>query len=102
MKPKKIILKKPAEKKKSDNQSQKNYFESLKGQKVVVQTRAGTRYEGLFESYKDGFFWLKEAVIIGNKFKVETDLVAVDRGQTAHLHLFPKSIEKLSEGTETE
>ncbi|AEH45054.1 hypothetical protein Thein_1186 [Thermodesulfatator indicus DSM 15286] len=96
MKPKKIVLKKPAEKKKPENQ-QKNYFETLKGQKVVVQTRAGTRYEGLFEAYKDGFFWLKEAVIIGNKFKVETDLVAVDRGQTAHLHLFPKSIEELPE-----
>ncbi len=72
-------------------------FEKLKGQKIVIQSRAGTRYEGIFEAYKDGFFWLKEAVIFGNEFQVKTALVAVDRGQTAHLHLEPTEISKKEE-----
>jgi len=73
-----------------------NRIEELKGKKVVIQSRAGTRYEGLFETYKDGFFWLKEAEIIGHTFRVKTPLAAVDRGQTAHLHLEPTEIEQLA------
>ncbi|NPB08908.1 MAG: hypothetical protein GXO17_01015 [Thermodesulfobacteria bacterium] len=74
-----------------------SFFEELKGKKIVIQSRAGTRYEGLFEAYKDGFFWLKDAEIVGHTFRVKTDLVAIDRGQTAHLHLEPKEVEKISE-----
>ncbi|WP_157608208.1 hypothetical protein [Thermodesulfatator atlanticus] len=76
---------------------QVNFFEKIKGQKVVIQSRAGTRYEGTFEAYKDGFFWLKNAIIVGNEFKAETELVAIDRGQTAHLHLYPTKVEKASQ-----
>ncbi len=93
MKPKKIVLKK-SEKKPVDSISP---FERLKGQKIVVQTRAGTRYEGIFEAYKDGFFWLKDAEIVGKEFRVCTELVAVDRGQTAHLHLYPTAVERIAQ-----
>ncbi len=89
--PKKIVLKK-TEKKQPEPQS---FFEKLKGQRVVIQSRAGTRYEGLFEAYKDGLFWLKDAVVVGKEFRVRTDLVAVDRSQTAHLHLYPTEVESL-------
>ncbi|NPA49834.1 MAG: hypothetical protein GXO20_07605 [Thermodesulfobacteria bacterium] len=92
MKPKKIVLKK-TEKRTPEPPS---FFEKIKGQKVVVQTRAGTRYEGVFEAYKDGFFWLKEAEIVGKEFRVRTELVAIDRGQTAHLHLYPTAVERVS------
>lgn len=96
MKPKKIVLKKGNEKRREEPQ---NLFERLKGQKVVLQSRAGTRYEGLFEAYKDGFFWLKEAEIVGTEFRAKTGLLAVDRGQTVHLHLYPTAVEK-KEGDE--
>ena len=94
MKNKKIVLKKKTKK----PEEPVNLFEKLKGQKVVVQSRAGTRYEGEFEAYKDGFFWLKGAEIIGKEFRVRTELVAIDRGQTAHLHLFPTAVERISSG----
>ncbi len=95
MKPKRKIVVKKNEKPREE--APQNLFERLKGQKIVIQSRAGTRYEGLFEAYKDGFFWLKEAEIIGKEFRVKTDLVAIDRGQTAHLHLYPTEVEALSE-----
>ena len=97
MKPKKIVLKKSGEKKREEPQSP---FDRLKGQKVVLQSRAGTRYEGIFEAYKDGFFWLKEAEIVGNEFRARTEFLAVDRGQTVHLHLYPTAVEKKEEGEE--
>jgi len=97
---KKIMVRRAGEKKVQTpppQPQQTSFFEQIKGKKVVIQSRAGTRYEGLFEAYKDGFFWLKEVEIVGQKFKVKTDLAAVDRGQTAHLHLEPSEIETLPE-----
>ncbi len=95
---KKIIVRRSEKKQPSPPAPQTTgFFEQLKGKKIVIQSRAGTRYEGLFEAYKDGFFWLKEAEIVGHTFRVKTDLVAVDRGQTAHLHLEPKEVEKIGE-----
>jgi hypothetical protein len=92
--PKKLVVRKVAEKKQPTPKPEPALFEKLKGQKVVVQSRAGTRYEGIFEAYKDGFFWLKEAVVVGNEFQAKTELLAVDRGQTAHLHLEPTEVNK--------
>ncbi len=71
-----------------------SFFDRFKGQKVIIQSRAGTRYEGIFEGYKDGFFWLKEATIVGREFQARTEFLAVDRGQTAHLHLEPIEVVK--------
>ena len=96
MKPKKRIVLKKNEK----PQEPQNLFEKLKGQKIVIQSRAGTRYEGIFEAYKDGFFWLKEGQIIGKEFRVSTALLAVDRGQTVHLHLYPTAVESLTKESE--
>ncbi len=95
--PKKPIVVRRASDKKPSQPSPRpepSLFEKLKGQKIVIQSRAGTRYEGLFEAYKDGFFWLKEALIVGNEFQAQTALLAVDRGQTAHLHLEPTEVSK--------
>ncbi len=97
-----IIVRKGGEAKRTTQPSkpEPSFFERLKGQKIIIQSRAGTRYEGLFEAYKDGFFWLKEAMVVGKEYQVKTDLVAIDRGQTAHLHLEPIEITK-KEGEET-
>ncbi|GEM_PF-1745547 len=97
---KKIMVRRTGEKKVQSTPSSPppaGFFEQIKGKKIVIQSRAGTRYEGLFEGYKDGFFWLKEVEIIGQKFRVKTALAAVDRGQTAHLHLEPTEVETLPE-----
>ncbi len=90
-----IIVRKASNTKRSPQPAKTpTFFDRLKGQKIVIQSRAGTRYEGIFEGYKDGFFWLKDALIVGTEYQAKTEFLAVDRGQTAHLHFEPTEVVK--------
>ena len=69
----------------------------LQGKKIVIQNKAGVRFEGEMAGYINGFFVLKDALIVGTKHKAKTELLVVDRNTISHLHLEPTEVTKLEE-----
>jgi len=69
----------------------------LQGKKIVIQNKAGVRFEGEMAGYINGFFVLKDALIVGTKHKAKTELLVVDRNTISHLHLEPTEVIKLEE-----
>jgi len=69
----------------------------LQGKKIVIQNKVGMRFEGEMAGYINGFFILKDALIVGTKHKAKTELLVVDRNTISHLHLEPTEVTKFEE-----
>ena len=69
----------------------------LQGKKIVIQNKGAMRFEGEMAGYINGFFILKDALIVGTKHRAKTELLVVDRNTISHLHLEPTEVIKLEE-----
>ena len=80
---------------KKEVKTKKDLNSLLQGKRVVIQNKVGTRFEGEMMGYINGFFILKDAVVIGTKHMAKTELLVVDRNTISHLHLEPTEVTEL-------
>ena len=78
-------------------ETKKDLNSLLQGKKIVIQNKGAMRFEGEMAGYINGFFVLKNALIVGTKHKAKTELLVVDRNTISHLHFEPTEVTKLEE-----
>jgi len=65
----------------------KDIYASLINKRIVIQEKGGVVLIGLFASYDEGFFKLKEVTVKGRGGVIKNlTRVWVDRGAVAHIH----------------
>jgi len=83
-------------KKKTEKKKKKGFLDLLIGKKVIIQSRFGIIYEGIFTAKDGDYYVLTQAKIIGKNNIAYVDLIGVKHNVIAHIHVEPKKIEPIT------
>ena len=80
-------------KKKAEKEQKKKFLDLLMGKKIIIQSRFGTIYEGIFTAKDGDYYILTHAKVIGKNNIAHVDLIGIKHNVIAHIHVEPKKIE---------
>jgi len=79
------------------SKGKKGFLDLLLGKKVIIQSKQGIIYEGVFTAKDGDYYILTQAKVIGRKHIAHVDLIGVKHNVIAHIHVEPKKIEPIKE-----
>jgi len=82
-------------KKKAEKEQKKKFLDLLIGKKVIIQSRFGIIYEGIFTAKDGDYYILTHAKVIGKNNIAHVDLIGIKHNVIAHIHVEPKKIEPI-------
>jgi len=82
-------------KKKVEKEQKKKFLDLLMGKKVIIQSRFGIIYEGIFTAKDGDYYILTHAKVIGKNNIAHVDLIGIKHNVIAHIHVEPKKIEPI-------
>jgi len=82
-------------KKKAEKEQKKKFLDLLMGKKVIIQSRFGIIYEGIFTAKDGDYYILTQAKVIGKNNIAHVDLIGIKHNVIAHIHVKPKKIEPI-------
>ena len=82
-------------KKEAVKKEKESIWDAFVGKRIIIQAKAGLRYEGILVVVKDGYLLLTDATIVGKRFIVRTNLLTVHNTLIAHMHTEPTSVEEV-------
>ena len=84
-------------KKKAEKEQKKRFLDLLMGKKVIIQSKSGIIYEGIFTAKDGDYYILTHAKVIGKNNIAHVDLIGIKHNVIAHIHVEPKKIEQIKE-----
>ena len=84
--------------KKKGGERKKRFLDILLGKRVIIQSRFGIIYEGLFTAKDGDYYILTDAKVVGRNNVAYVDLIGVKHNVIAHIHVEPKKVERLDNG----
>jgi small nuclear ribonucleoprotein (snRNP)-like protein len=84
--------------KKKGGERKKRFLDILLGKRVIIQSRFGIIYEGLFTAKDGDYYILTDAKVVGRNNVAYVDLIGVKHNVIAHIHVEPKKVERLDGG----
>ena len=84
--------------KKKGGERKKRFLDILLGKRVIIQSRFGIIYEGLFTAKDGDYYILTDAKVVGRNNVAYVDLIGVKHNVIAHIHVEPKKVERFDNG----
>lgn len=85
------------QKDKKTEEKKKRFLDLLIGKRVIIQSKSGIIYEGIFTAKDGDYYILTHAKVIGKNNIAHVDLIGIKHNVIAHIHVEPKKIEQIKE-----
>ncbi len=82
---------------KKERGKKKGFLDLLLGKRVIIQSKYGIIYDGIFTAKDGDYYILTNAKVIGRKNIAHVDLIGIKHNVIAHIHVKPKKVEPVQQ-----